>query len=168
MKDTKFENYKKMIDKKAWEVSKKTGVDFEELRAQGAFIYCYVLNRYDPSKSSFSTILYLSLNRLYEYSYYFRDRKRDKTLSETVEKSIKSLEISPSIKDLLALAKEKLEDDSYRLIEWLVNRTWEFQGRIKPCVAMVMRQFGWDREYSKAVWEKCRVFWNESGWALYC
>ena len=55
MKEIKFENYIKMIDKKAWEVSKKTGVDFEELRAQGAFIYCYVLNRYDPSKSSFST-----------------------------------------------------------------------------------------------------------------
>ena len=168
MKEIKFENYVKMIEKKAWEVSKKTGVDFEELRAQGALIYCKTLENYDVGKSSFSTILYLSLNQLYEYSYYYRDRNRDDTLSELAEKTIESINPSPSIKDLLELAKEKLEGDSYRLIEWLVNRTWEFQGRIKPCLAMVMRNFGWDREYSKVVWENCKNFWNEIGWTIYC
>lgn len=157
-----------MINKKAWEVSKKTGVDFEELQAQGALIYCKTLEKYDVGKSSFSTILYLSLNQLYEYSYYYRDRKRDKTLTEKVEKSIEEMEINPSLKDFLELAKEKLTGDSYRLIEWLVNRTWEFQGRIKPCITMAMRNFGWDREYAKAVWSDCKNFWNESGWTLYC
>ena len=163
-----FEKFSKMIDKKAWEVSKKTGVDFEELQAQGALIYCKTLKDYDISKSSFSTILYLSLNQLYEYSYYYRDRKRDKTLTEKVEKAIESYNANPSLKDFLKFAKEKLSGDSYRLIEWLVNRTWEFQGRIKPCLAMAMRHFGWDREYSKKIWEDCRRFWNESGCSLYC
>lgn len=157
-----------MIDKKAWEVSKKTGVEFEELQAQGALIYMYILNKYDISKSSFSTYLYLGLNRLYEFAYYYRDRNRDGTLSETVEKSIEAMEINPSLKEFLDLAKEKLSGDSYRLIEWLVNRTWEFQGRVKPCVSMVMRNFGWDREYTKNVWAECKNFWNDTGWAIYC
>lgn len=168
MKEIAFEKFAKMIDKKAWDVSKKTGVDFEELQAQGALIYCKTLEKYDVSKSSFSTILYISLNQLYEYSYYYRDRKRDKTLTEKVEKSIESIDINPSLKDFLELAKEKLTGDSYRLIEWLVNRTWEFQGRIKPCITMAMRNFGWDREYAKVVWADCKRFWNESGWTLYC
>lgn len=180
MKEIKFENYKKMIDKKAWEVSKKTGVDFEELQAQGALIYCKTLEYYDISKSSFSTILYLSLNQLYEYAYYSRDgnylAKRNKgkraaqvdALTELVEKTIESINPSPSIKELLELAKERLEGDSYRLIEWLVNRTWEFQGRLKPCLSMVMKNFGWDREYSKVVWDECKNFWNDVGWTLYC
>ena len=107
MKEITFERFTKMIDKKAWEVSKKTGVDFEELQAQGALIYCKTLENYDIGKSSFSTILYISLNQLYEYAYYFRDRKRDKTLTEKVEKSIKALEVNPTLKDFLTLAKDK-------------------------------------------------------------
>ena len=169
MKELAFEKFTKMIDKKAWEVSEKTGVDFEELQAQGALIYCKTLEKYDISKASFSTILYLSLNQLYEYSYYYRDRNRDETLSEVAEKSIESMNFnSPTIKDLLKINKKKLEDDSYRLIEWLVNRTWEFQGRIKPCLTMAMRKFGWDREYAKVVWNDCKDFWNTVGYTLYC
>jgi len=174
MEKIAFEKFTKMIDKKAWEVSKKTGVDFEELKAQGALIYCKTLESYDVSKSSFSTILYISLNQLYEYSYYYKggDKYKNKkgyaSLSEKAEKSIEAINANPSLKDFLELAKEKLTGDSYKLIEWLVNRTWEFQGRIKPCVTMAMKNFGWDREYAKAVWANCKNFWNESGWTIYC
>lgn len=168
MKEFAFEKFTKMIDKKAWEVSKKTGVEFEELQAQGALIYLYVLDKYDVSKGAlFSTYLSLALNRLYEFAYYYRDRNRDGVLLEKVEKSIKAYDINPSLKDFLELAKEKLSGDSYKLIEWLVNRTWEFQGRIKPCLAMVIRHFGWNREYAKVVWDDCKVFWNESGYTFY-
>lgn len=174
MKETSFEKFAKMIDKKAWEVSKKTGVDFEELQAQGALIYCKTLENYDISKSSFSTILSISLNQLYEYALYYKGGNKYKNkqgyarLSEKVEKSIEALDVNPSLKEFLELAKEKLAGDSYKLIEWLVNRTWEFQGRIKPCVTMAMRNFGWDREYAKLIWADCKNFWNESGWTIYC
>ena len=168
MKEITFERFTKMIDKKAWEVSKKTGVDFEELKAQGALIYCKTLQDYDVGKSSFSTILYISLNQLYEFAYYYRDRNRDDTLTEKVEKAIESYDINPSLKDFLELAKTKLGEDAYKLIDWLVNRSWEFQGRIKPCLSMAMRNFGWNRDYCKAIWAECKSFWNESGWAFYC
>lgn len=168
MKEITFERYAKMIDKKAWEVSQKTGVDFEELQGQGALIYCKTLNKYDISKSSFSTILYISLNQLYEYAYYFRDRKRDKTLTEKVEKSIEAMEINPSLMDFLEEAKEQLSKDAYSLIEWILNRTWEFQGKLKPCLCMVVKNFGWDRDYAKLMWAECKNFWNKSGWAMYC
>ena len=174
MKEFAFEKFAKMIDKKAWEVSKKTGVDFEELQAQGALIYCKTLENYDVSKSSFSTILSISLNQLYEYALYYKGANKYKNkkgyarLSEKVEKSIEAFDVNPSLKELLELAKEKLTGDSYALIEWLVNRTWEFQGRIKPCITMAMRNFGWDREHAKLVWAECKNFWNESGWTIYC
>lgn len=180
MKEVKFENYIKMIDKKAWEVARKTGVDFEELQAYGALIYCNILEKYDVSKSSFSTIFYLALNRLYEYAYYDKDGNytaktnqgksviQFSPLTELAEKSIEAMEISPTMKDLLDLAKEKLEGDSYKLIEWLVGRTWEFKGKIKPCITMVMRNFNWDRKYAEVVWNDCKDFWNEIGWTLYC
>ena len=168
MNEITFEKFTKMIDKKAWEVSKKTGVDFEELQAQGALIYLYALDKYDISKASFSTFLCLALNRLYEYAYYYRDRNRDGTLTEKVEKRIEAIEINPSLKDFLELAKEKLTGDAYKLIDWLVTRSWDFQGRIKPCVAMAMRNFGWDRAYCQSVWNECKEFWNESGWTIYC
>lgn len=180
MKEVKFENYIKMIDKKAWEVSRKTGVDFEELQGYGALIYCYVLKKYDVSKSSFSTILYLALNRLYEYACYDRDGNytaktnqgksviQFSPLTEFAEKSIEAMEISPTMKDLLDLAKEKLGGDSYKLIEWLVGRTWEFQGKKKPCISMVMRNFHWDRKRAELVWNECKSFWNNFGWKIYC
>lgn len=168
MKEITFEKYTSMINKKAWEVSKKTGVDFEELQAQGALIYCKTLENYDVSKASFSTILYLSLNGLYEYAYYFRDRRRDKTLTEVAEKRIKAMNVNPSLIDILEMAKEKLSEDSYKLIEWILNRTWDFKGRLKPCVTMAMRYFGWDREYTKKVWAECKNFWNDDIWTIYC
>lgn len=164
----KFEKYVKMIDKKAWEVSKKTGVDFEELQAQGALIYCYCLEKHDPTKASFSTILYLALNGLYQYTYYYNDRYRNEDLSETVEAAIESKAESLNVKELLAVAKEKLNGDAYKCFEWIIGKTWDFQGKLKPCIAMVMRNFGWNRDYSKVVWNECKNFWNNCGWALYC
>ena len=105
---------------------------------------------------------------MYEYAYYYRDRKRDGTLTEKVEKGIEACKVNPSLVEFLELAKEKLTEDSYKLIEWLVNRSWEFQGRIKPCLSMAMNNFGWSRNYCKVVWAECKNFWNESGWAIYC
>ena len=170
MKEISFEKFTKMIDKKAWEVSKKTGVDFEELQAQGALIYLYALNKYDVSKASFSTFLGLALNRLYEFAYYFRDRNRDNTLTEITENALESRENNPTLIDLLEIAKETLTDDAYKLIDWILNRTWEtwgFQGRNKPCLTMVMRNFGWNRDYSKIVWNECKVWWNNVGKTIY-
>ena len=173
MSEISFEKFSKMIDKKAWEVSKRTGVEFEELQAQGALIYCKILEKYDISKSSFSTILYIALNGLYEYTYYYKggnktNKKGYKFLSEKVEKSIEAVEINPSLKDLLELAEEKLNEDSYKLMEWILNRSWEFQGKLKPCITMVMSHFGWNRDYSKKIWGECKSFWNNFAWSLYC
>jgi len=166
-KETSFEKFTNMIDKKAWEVSKSTGVEFEELQAQGALIYLYCLNKFDVSKASFSTFLCLSLNRLYEFAYYFRDRNRDDTLSEIAENSLESRKNNPTLKEVLEAAKETLTEDGYRLIDWILNRSWDFQGKNKPCLAMAMRNFGWNRDYSKSVWNECKIWWNKVGKTLY-
>ena len=168
MKEVKFEKYIKMIDKKAWEVSKKTGVDFEELQAQGALIYCFCLEKYDSTKANFSTILYLALNGLSQYTYYYNDRYRNEDLNETVEDTIEAKSDSVSARELLQVAKDELSRDAYRCLEWIIGRTWDFHGRLKPTLTMVISQFGWKRKYVEMVWNDCKSFWNRTGWALYC
>ena len=54
-----FEKYVDLIRNRAWEYHEKTGVDYEELESQGFLIYCECLERYDISKSGFSTYLYI-------------------------------------------------------------------------------------------------------------
>ena len=63
-----FEKYVDLIRNRAWEYHKKTGVDYEELESQGFLIYCECLEKYDISKSGFSTYLYIQLNRLGDFA----------------------------------------------------------------------------------------------------
>ena len=163
-----FKKYEKMIEGKAWEVSKGTGVDVDELKAQAAFIYCKTLENYDPSKANFSTIFYLSLNQLWEYAYYFRDRKRDGTLSEIKERRIESFDYdSPKLKDFLNYAKKELSDKAYKIISFITGRSWDFVNRNKPNVSMIMREFGYSRDEAKSLWKECSDFWNRQGIAFY-
>ncbi len=169
MAEIKFEKYAKMIEKKSWEVHMKTGVDVDELKAQCALIYVNTLDNYDPSKSSFSTIFYLSLNQLWEYAYYFRDRNRDGSLNlrkKDIGVMIKDYD-PPKLKDFLDYAKTELSEGAYRIMEFIVRRSWDFKCRIKPTVSMIMREFGLTRATADTLWNECSDFWNKDGVAFY-
>lgn len=167
VKAMEFSKYEKMIEKKAWEISKKTGVDVEELKAQAALIYCNTLERYDISKSSFSTIFYLSLNQLYEYAYYFRDRKRDNYLSIEKTRNIEFSYDSPKLGDFLVYAKKELSENAYKVMEFILSHSWDFKGRNLPNVSLIMREFNFTRVKVKKLWDELSDFWNKDGIAFY-
>ena len=168
MAEIKFEKYAKMIEKKSWEVHRKTGVDVDELKAQCALIYVNTLDNYDPSKSSFSTIFYLSLNQLWEYAYYFRDRNRDGAFINDEERKFESFPYdNPKLTDFLEYAKTELSEGAYKIMEFIVRRSWDFKCRIKPTVSMIMREFGLTRTTADTLWNECSDFWNKDGVAFY-
>lgn len=165
MEKIKFENYQMMINKRAWEVAKNTGLEFEDLQAYGTLIYLYCLERYDPSKGKFSGILWLALGRLYEYAEQFKGRTE--AMSEPLEYSIEARLESVKPSELLELAKEELERDAYDLLEWIIGRSWERVGRRKPTLGLVGKRFGWGEHKTKRIWNECKEFWNSKGWQIY-
>jgi len=57
----RYGNYRKLILSRAWAWQQKTGWELEDLEAEGNMIFCKAVQTYDPSKSSFGTYLYNSL-----------------------------------------------------------------------------------------------------------
>jgi RNA polymerase sigma factor (sigma-70 family) len=61
-KDIHYEQYQKMICAKAWSFHRSTGVAINDLISEGNMIYMKLLERYNPKRASFSTVLWTSLN----------------------------------------------------------------------------------------------------------
>ncbi len=63
--DIKYGDYQKMIYKMAWKFHWNTGLDWDDLFAQGNLIYCDAVNKWDPKGGAkFSAYLY---RRLHQY-----------------------------------------------------------------------------------------------------
>lgn len=169
-KNTMFEKYCKMIQKKAWEVSKKTGVDYKELEAQGYYLYCEALETWDCTKSSFSTHLYYNLLQLDSYIEkdigYSRGRKTEE-LNEVLENQLETPEEQTSLKNILELAKKILTSKSYNIIEWILNRVWESESVHKPTISACCRYFNLTRKEVEISWNEIKNFWNNEGIYLY-
>lgn len=169
-KNTMFEKYCKMIQKKAWEVSKKTGIEYEELEAQGYYLYCEALETWDCTKSSFSTHLYYNLLQLDSYIEHYigysRGRKTEE-LNEVLENQLESRCESISLFDFLEFSKKFLTDKSYNIIEWILNRVWETESVHKPTISACCRYFNLCRKEVEECWNEIKNFWNNEGVYLY-
>ena len=55
MKTTEFDKFVDLIRKRAWEYSKKWGIEYSEMESQGYLIYCECLEKFDSNKARFST-----------------------------------------------------------------------------------------------------------------
>lgn len=195
MKQGQFEKYVDMIRSKAWHYAKVSGVEYEEVEAQGFLIYCECLEKYDVTKSNFSTYLYIQLNRLGDFvktynrqkgilledmnkSDYPVFRKSRCYLSQTitndnsdnvrrVRNELVSVEDSVSQNDLLEFSKEYLSCNAYKLLAWIVGREWEKKGKRTPTVSMAMKQFKETKENVSLWWQECSNFWKVQGSAIY-
>jgi len=176
-----FEKYADLIRKRAHEYSEKTGVDYKELESQGFLIYCECLQKFDISKSSFCTYLYIQLNRLGDYAKtyirqqgvliqdYYCNSNLDYSINKknNYEQMIVARQISPTVFNLLNEAKQILSDNAYNLMEWIVSRVWERKNKRKPTIQMAMRYFNLSKQAVEKMWEECGNFWNRKGFALY-
>lgn len=55
--------YQRMIDDFAWKYSTYGFCDFDEMRSYGNYVFVETIRKYDNKKASFSTYLYINLNR---------------------------------------------------------------------------------------------------------
>ena len=61
-----YNSYKRLIAKRAWAWTQRTGLEFEELVAEGNLIFVQASNSYDPEKGMFSTYLWWQLENRYK------------------------------------------------------------------------------------------------------
>ncbi len=57
----RYEDYKKLIYQKAWQYHQKTGIEFDELVGVANLAYAKALNKFDPDRGKFSTLLWHSI-----------------------------------------------------------------------------------------------------------
>lgn len=178
MEKALFEKYANLIRRRAHEYSKKYGIDYSELESQGFLIYCQCLEKYDISKSSFSTYLYIQLNRLGDYvktyqrqqgvliqDYY--SNEMDYNIENDYETMLPARELAPAVVDFLNEAKQILSDSAYQLLDWIIGRSWEAKNKRKPTILMAMKYFNISKQAVEELWEECRNFWNKQGLAFY-
>lgn len=173
-----FDKYANLIRRRAHEYAEKYGVDYSELESQGFLIYCECLQKYDVSKSTFCTYLYIQLSRLGDYvkaykrqqgvmiqDYYANEN--DYSINNDYETMLSAREISPSLDNFLCEAKQALSKDAYEVMDWIVCRTWERKNKRKPTVSMVVKKFNVSKQVAEKLWAECKKFWNNEGLALY-
>lgn len=176
--DGNFEKYVNMIRSRAWEYSKASGIDYSELESQGYLIYCECLEKYDITKSGFSTYLYIQLNRLGDFVRTYKRQKgvciqdyfgKDVQDSElNLEEEIESCEEGLSLSSFLSEAKEFLSQDAFEIIEWIVLRSWERKNKRTPTISMAVKHFNKSKEIIETAWNECSNFWNSKGFLMYC
>lgn len=170
MKHGQFEQYVNMIRKSANFYAKKWNIDYDEVEAQGFLIYCQCLKDFDISKSSFSTYLSWELKRLNDFcKTYLRQR------GLLIEDNFKAYdpELTPTdniparcenitLCEILEYSKEYLSNKAYNLLDWILGRTWEQKGRLKPSISLVMNIFHYSREQATNLWNEVGEFYRKN------
>lgn len=175
MKTTEFDKYVNLIRKRAWEYSKKWNISYSEMESQGYLIYCECLEKFDSSKSNFSTYLYTQLNRLGDFARTYKRQKgeliQDYFPTEDEETNVEDLlecrESSLSLSEFLNESKNFLSEDCFEILKWILERTWERKNKKTPTISMAVSYFNKSRDYIEKCWNEISLFWNEKGNLLY-
>lgn len=84
----KYENYEAMIRKRADEISRKTGAEFEELFAQGNLVFCETKQKFDHNRGvKFGTILWKNLDSLYNYKKHPAVERPNESIPSEIDQS---------------------------------------------------------------------------------
>lgn len=160
-----FDKYVNMIRKRSHEYAYKYNMDYEDVEAQGFLIYCECLDTFDVTKSSFQTHLYTELGRLDHYCYSVSKHREHRVWKYDEEGENVSLDdVSdnnlPSLGDILETAIYSLSDLSYKVLEWMLKRTWEHEGRNKPTIKDACSFFKVSYSKMKNVWDEIGNFYR--------
>ena len=167
---TNFEKYANMCRKLAWKYSDARKMNYEDFEQESFLIYCECLEKFDVTKSSFSTYLFINLDgRLKSFKEKndreFRYLQEDERVFD--DKEYFNTDMEPSIPELLESARQVLSDVAYKLVEYILSRNWE-GGWYKNFNKKVAKKFlNLSEEGLKPVWNECSNWWNESAVNLF-
>lgn len=170
MKQGQFEQYVNLIRKSAHFYANKYNIEYEELEAQGFLIYCQCLENYDVSQSKFSTHLSWELKRLNDFcKTYLRQQgmlMEDEFKSYCADESEFVYEKIPakyehiSLAEILEIGFNQLSKDAYSILEWILGRSWETKGKLKPSITLAMNTFHLSREQAISLWNEIGNFYH--------
>lgn len=177
-KMTNFEKYVNLIRQRAHEYADRFKVDYSEMESQGFLIYCECLEKFDITKSNFSTYLYIQLGRLGDFAKTYRRQQGfliqdyytnvlDYEIGNDYETLIEQQKENPSLKLLLDDAKQVLSDNAFLLMKWILGRSWERKYKRKPTLAMAVSRFNVPEQVIDRAWNECKEYWNKIGVELY-
>lgn len=172
MKQGQFEQYVNLIRKSAHFYANKYNIDYDEIESQGFLIYCQCLESYDVAQSQFSTHLSWELKRLNDFcKTYLRQQgmlMEDEFKSycadesESVYEKIPAKSDNISLTEILQIAFKQLSKEAYPIFEWILGRTWETKGKLKPSITLAMSQFNLSREQTKILWNEIGNFYHSN------
>ena len=176
MKQGQFEQYVNLIRKSAHFYASKYDIDYDEIESQGFLIYCQCLENYDISQSQFSTHLSWELKRLNDFCKTYKRQQgmliEDEFKSfntdedEFVCEKIPARSDNISLAEILQIAFKQLSKEAYPIFEWILGRTWETKGKLKPSITLAMNQFNLSREQTKILWNEIGNFYHSNLCAL--
>ena len=175
MKQGQFEQYVNLIRKSAHFYASKYQIDYEEVEAQGLLIYCQCLKDYKVGQSSFSTHLSWELKRLNDFcktylrqqgdlieDYYFNSDDRNLSPIDIIP----ARNENPTLLELLEIGLQYLSSEAYKLFNWILGRTWEQKGRLRPSITLAMNTFHYSREQATSLWNEIGNFYRNNLCAL--
>jgi len=174
MKQGQFDKYVNLIRKSAHFYAKKWNIDYEEVESQGFLIYCQCLEDYDVSQSKFSTHLSWELKRLNDFckTYLRQQGNLIEDYFKTGEPDVSPIDILPAryenitLSEMLQYSVGYLSYEAYKLLAWILGRTWEQKGRLKPSISLVMNTFHYSREQATNLWNEVGEFYRKNLYAL--
>lgn len=176
MYEGKFEDYKNMIMERAHYVSKKYGVDFDEMVSVGYEVYVNSLRTFNEEKGAkFGTYLYIQLNEVANEAK--RIRKRGCSLFSEFESDededfdfsdyIGSIDYNINNDELIEKAKSELSFEAFRLFKWAISFSWQNWDKQRvaniPTKKMAIKGCGFSRDVVESAWGECESFWNKLG-----
>ena len=169
-----FEQYVNLIRKSAHFYASKYRIDYEEVEAQGFLIYCQCLRDYDITQSTFSTHLSWELKRLNDFckTYLRQQGNLIEDYFKADEPDVSPIDIIPARNENITLAElletglKYLSSEAYKMFEWILGRTWEQKGRLKPSITLAMNTFHYSREQATSLWNEIGNFYRNNLCAL--
>lgn len=174
MKQGQFEQYVNLIRKSAHFYANKYSIDYEEVESQGFLIYCQCLKDYDASQSKFSTHLSWELKRLNDFckTYLRQQGCLIDDYFNVNDPQLNPVDILPAryenitLPEILQYSVSYLSAEAYKLLAWILGRTWEQKGRLKPSITLAMNTFHYTREQAVSLWDEVGNFYHNNLCAL--
>lgn len=157
-----FEKYVNLIRKSAHYYSNMFNIEYEEVEAQGFLIYCQCVDNYDITKSTFSNHLTIELKRLKDYCESLCKHEWHSAYSMNDDECKSDFEYNelPSMDKILEVASYSLSNMAYKVLEWILNRSWEKKGRAKPTITNACDEFQVSNIIMKNIWEEIGNFYK--------